>query len=202
MTDRNDLALVLSSGVPIVVIETTDEARFLELLTDIAVSTTSAEYRPLFRWSITDGLQRLDLDLEPQRHNVEPRDVLGHIRSVSKPGLYALLDFHPFLNDPVNTRLLKDIAITGADQGTVVLQVEVHEDGKAHNIRVVRSLGLGLDEKAVQAVEQWKFIPGRKEGKPVKVAATIEVRVPISNSFGRHATARVSISPSRSTASW
>jgi len=60
-------------------------------------------------------------------------------------------------------------------QGTVVLQVEVHEDGKAHNIRVVRSLGLGLDEKAVQAVEQWKFVPGRKEGKSVKVAATIEV---------------------------
>jgi TonB family protein len=43
-------------------------------------------------------------------------------------------------------------------QGTVVLQVEVHEDGKAHNIRIVRSLGLGLDEKAVQAVEQWKFV--------------------------------------------
>jgi TonB family protein len=56
-----------------------------------------------------------------------------------------------------------------------VLQVEVHEDGKAHNIRIVRSLGLGLDEKAVQAVEQWKFVPGRKEGKSVKVAATIEV---------------------------
>jgi TonB family protein len=60
-------------------------------------------------------------------------------------------------------------------QGTVVLQVEVHEDGKAHNIRIVRSLGLGLDEKAVHAVEQWKFVPGRKEGKAVKVAATIEV---------------------------
>jgi hypothetical protein len=126
MTDRHDLSLVLSSGVPIVVIETTDEARFLELLTDIAVSTPSAAYRPLFRWSITDGLQRLDLDLEPQRHNIEPRDVLGHIRSVSKPGLYALLDFHPFLTDPINTRLLKDIAIAGADQGTVVLLIS-HE---------------------------------------------------------------------------
>ncbi len=60
-------------------------------------------------------------------------------------------------------------------QGTVVLAVEVWPDGGAHNIRVLRSLGLGLDEKAIQAVEKWKFVPGKKEGKPVRVAATIEV---------------------------
>jgi TonB family protein len=60
-------------------------------------------------------------------------------------------------------------------QGTVVLAVEVWPDGIAHNIRVLRSLGLGLDEKAIQAVEKWKFVPGRKDGKPVRVAATIEV---------------------------
>lgn len=60
-------------------------------------------------------------------------------------------------------------------QGTVVLAVEVWPDGLAHNIRVLRSLGLGLDEKAIEAVEKWKFQPGRKDGKPVRVAATIEV---------------------------
>ncbi len=60
-------------------------------------------------------------------------------------------------------------------QGTVVLAVQVWEDGRAHNIRVVRSLGLGLDENAVHAVRQWRFAPGMKARKPVKVAATIEV---------------------------
>ncbi len=60
-------------------------------------------------------------------------------------------------------------------QGTVVLAVQVWEDGRAHNIRVVRTLGLGLDEKAVHAVRQWRFAPGMKARKPVKVAATIEV---------------------------
>lgn len=59
--------------------------------------------------------------------------------------------------------------------GVVVLAVEVWPDGRAHNIRVVRSLGLGLDEKAISAVQQWEFVPGRKEGAPVKVAAQIEV---------------------------
>ena len=60
-------------------------------------------------------------------------------------------------------------------QGTVVLYVEVDASGHARNLRVVRSLGLGLDEKAIEAVKKWKFKPGYKDGKPVTVAATIEV---------------------------
>jgi periplasmic protein TonB len=60
-------------------------------------------------------------------------------------------------------------------QGTVVLYVEVDPSGKAKNLRVLRSLGLGLDEKAIEAVNKWKFKPGFKDGKPVTVAATIEV---------------------------
>jgi periplasmic protein TonB len=60
-------------------------------------------------------------------------------------------------------------------QGTVVLSVEVDPSGHAVNPKVVRSLGLGLDEKAIEAVRKWKFKPGYKDGKPVTVAATIEV---------------------------
>ena len=60
-------------------------------------------------------------------------------------------------------------------QGTVVLYVEVYPDGKAHNLKVLRSLGLGLDEKAIEAVNKWRSRPGYKDGKPVPVQATIEV---------------------------
>jgi len=60
-------------------------------------------------------------------------------------------------------------------QGTVLLYVEIDPDGKAQNIGVKRSLGLGLDEKAIEAVQRWKFKPGTKDGMPVTVAATIEV---------------------------
>jgi hypothetical protein len=42
-------------------------------------------------------------------------------------------------------------------------------------IKVVRSLGLGLDEKAIEAVAKWKFRPGMKNGQSVAVQATIEV---------------------------
>jgi len=123
MSDRHDLEIVLRSGVPIIVIETAEEARFLELLKRIALESSAAGYRPLFRWTVTDGLQRLDLDLEPQRHAIEPPDVLGHIRAVDKPGIYALLDFHPFLEDPVNTRLLKDIALAAEVNRSVIVLV-------------------------------------------------------------------------------
>jgi TonB family protein len=60
-------------------------------------------------------------------------------------------------------------------QGTVLLYVEVVPDGTAQNIVVRRSLGLGLDEKAIEAVRRWKFRPGTKDGQPVTVQATIEV---------------------------
>jgi TonB family protein len=60
-------------------------------------------------------------------------------------------------------------------QGTVVLYAEVGPDGAAHNIRVRRGLGLGLNDKAVQAISQWKFKPGARAGQPVTVSVTIEV---------------------------
>jgi len=59
--------------------------------------------------------------------------------------------------------------------GTVVLQLIVDATGKARDIKVVRSLGLGLDEKAIEAVNKWKFRPGVRNGQPVAVMATIEV---------------------------
>ena len=111
MDKQRDLELILRSRVPIVVIETHDESRMLDLLKTIAISRATDGYVPLFRWTITDGLQRLDISLEPQLHNSDPSEVLKHIRAVRKPGIYVLLDFHPYLEDPVNVRLLKDICI-------------------------------------------------------------------------------------------
>ncbi|HEU0138978.1 MAG TPA: TonB family protein [Bryobacteraceae bacterium] len=60
-------------------------------------------------------------------------------------------------------------------QGTAVISVEIGLDGKPGNLKIQRSLGLGLDEKAIEAVNQWKFEPGTRNGQPVTVAATIEV---------------------------
>jgi TonB family protein len=60
-------------------------------------------------------------------------------------------------------------------QGTATLSVDVDPSGAATNIKVIRNLGLGLDEKAIEAVRQWKFEPGVKDGKPVTVPVQVEV---------------------------
>jgi TonB family protein len=60
-------------------------------------------------------------------------------------------------------------------QGVVMLYGEVDINGRLRNIRVTRGLGLGLEEKAVEAVKQWRFRPGTRDGKPVVSAAAIEV---------------------------
>jgi protein TonB len=60
-------------------------------------------------------------------------------------------------------------------QGVVVLYVVVDEKGMPRDLRVIRPLGLGLDEKAIEAVQKWRFRPGFLQGKPVPVAATVEV---------------------------
>ena len=106
MDRRQDLEIILRSRTPLIVMETRDESRVLRMLQAIGMQSSSAEYMPLFRWTITDGLQRLDIDLAPQLINSEPADVLRHIRAVSKPGIYVLLDFHPYLDDPVHVRLI------------------------------------------------------------------------------------------------
>jgi len=60
-------------------------------------------------------------------------------------------------------------------QGAVLLSIVILPDGTTTNIRVVRPLGLGLDEKAIEAVQKWKFRPSLKDGKPVAVSANVEV---------------------------
>jgi TonB family protein len=60
-------------------------------------------------------------------------------------------------------------------QGTVVLRITVNTDGSVGDIQVRRSLGLGLDEKAIEAVQKWTFIPGKKDLVAVPMQADVEV---------------------------
>jgi TonB family protein len=60
-------------------------------------------------------------------------------------------------------------------EGKVVLQFIVDTTGQAREIHVLRGLGMGLDEKAVEAVNAWKFRPGTRGGKAVAVQGTVQV---------------------------
>lgn len=68
-----------------------------------------------------------------------------------------------------------DEARRAKHQGTVVLYVEIDTDGNIRKIEIRKGLGLGLDEKATEAVKQWKFKPGTKDSQPVIVGAIVEI---------------------------
>ena len=68
-----------------------------------------------------------------------------------------------------------DAARQAKYQGTVQMTVVVDTDGRVRDPRLVKSVGMGLDEKAIEAVKQWKFKPGMKDGRPVPVYAQIQV---------------------------
>jgi TonB family protein len=66
-------------------------------------------------------------------------------------------------------------ARTANFQGSVSIQLIVDSQGNPQNVRVVRHLGMGLDEKAIEAVRQYRFKPAMYEGHPVAVQLLIDV---------------------------
>jgi TonB family protein len=68
-----------------------------------------------------------------------------------------------------------DAARRQAIEGDVVLEIVVRNDGSVGNVRVRRTLGAGLEQKAIEAVRQWRFIPARRHGSPVDVVVDVSV---------------------------
>jgi protein TonB len=72
---------------------------------------------------------------------------------------------------PQYTAKAKDAKI----QGTVVLECVVETDGRVGDVKVARSLDEDLDLEAVKAARQWRFEPGKKDGKAVRVRIALEM---------------------------
>ncbi|HFD11259.1 MAG TPA: AAA family ATPase, partial [Crenotrichaceae bacterium] len=121
--DSSDLEVLVRSNIAIIIIETVEEKKAIDLLLNLSFKLTI----PLFKWTITNGLNRIDLDLSdpglpPESKLHKPVEVFEKIREARKPVIFALTDFHPFLDDPVHIRLLKDVALNHDQVGhTLVL---------------------------------------------------------------------------------
>lgn len=121
MPDINDLSLIIDSNIPIVVLETHDEKRALELLTQVAMKKRLGFHC----WSITEGLNRIGFGGAAKENDdsTSPATALRSIQKITEPALFALCDFHPFLpGNPEHVRQLKDIALNyDSLQHTLVL---------------------------------------------------------------------------------
>ena len=102
---------------------------------------------------------------------------------VREPEAYASATRASSVGDPITTPTLltqvlpeySEEARRAEYQGTVILETIVRRDGTVDVVRVARSLPFGLNEKAIEAVRQWRFRPGMRNGEPVDVEIKIEV---------------------------
>ncbi len=94
----------------------------------------------------------------------EPGSGMGSRGGLTPPVLLWKVD--PDYSDPARTAKV---------QGVVVLRIEIDQAGQIREMRVDQSLGLGLDEKAMEAVRRWRFRPGMRDGRAVATSGLVEV---------------------------
>ncbi len=123
----HELEVLLASRFPLIVVESREEARILALVREASLKIRRGRGWGVFQWTVTDGLRRLDVDMGgPQRTLAEPSQLLKHLRGTTMAGVYVLLDFHPYVGNPVHVRMLKDIA-QGYEQVARTLVLVSHE---------------------------------------------------------------------------
>lgn len=106
MTDHQDLVALLRARTPLLLIHSVAETDVVDGFRRAIVPSL----RPLYRWSITAGLRRIDLDADDaDAAPVDATLVLQAIKRQRVPAVYLLLDFQPCLRYPVVVRLLREI---------------------------------------------------------------------------------------------
>lgn len=163
MQDLHDLKLLLDSHVGLIVVETVEERRVIEMFGRLL----GADPRGLYLWSRSDGLNLVGHQ-GPKIIDPEPEAVLRTIKATPAAGVYLLLDFHPYLDEPLHVRLLKDIAQRHEKvPHTLVLlshKVEVPPELKAFTARFEVSLPTtaGLEQIVREEARRWTDQHGQK----------------------------------------
>ncbi|WP_374249086.1 AAA family ATPase [Thermomonas sp.] len=106
MSELLDLVALIRAETPLLVIETPDETRVMDLFRQSLMHT----WRALYRWSVTEGLRRLDMDREDAATTAPDLSAtLREIRDARQRGIYLLLDATPYLGYASYQRALRDI---------------------------------------------------------------------------------------------
>jgi AAA+ superfamily predicted ATPase len=113
-----DLEAIIRSRTPLIVVESGEEPHIVQMVRQIANRLQLKAYR----WTVTEGLQAFNPCDQPPQSVQKSQEVLNYIKNSASYSLFVLLDFHPYLEDAVIIRYLKDIALTySRHYSTVVL---------------------------------------------------------------------------------
>jgi AAA+ superfamily predicted ATPase len=120
MSELQDLVALIRADTPLLVIETPDEARVVELFRQSLMHA----WRALYRWSVTEGLRRIDMDRE-DADGIAPdlSATLQEIRNAGQRGIYLLLDAHPYLGYASYQRALRDLIQRRGSQPHVLVLI-------------------------------------------------------------------------------
>src|SRR2546422_10548515 len=113
-----DLAAIIRSRTPLIAVESNEEPQIVSLVRQLGNQLQLKTYR----WTVTEGLVAFEAADQPRDSVLKSQEVLRFITVSASYCLFVLLDFHPYLQDNVHVRFLKDIALAYSKHySTVVL---------------------------------------------------------------------------------
>src|SRR5450755_2872407 len=167
MTEIQDLATLIRAATPLIVIETSEENRVLDTFRHLIAEVL----RPLFRWSITDGLTCLDMATgASEQHDIDVAPdasaTLLAIKRNTEAGIYLLLDFQPYLRYTMTLRLLREICQrqnSGA-HSLVLISPKIELPEELEQVVTRFALSLPDSQALAQLVREEAFAYSRDNG--------------------------------------
>ena len=176
MTELQDLATLIRATTPLIAIETAEENRVIETFRHVIAQVL----RPLYRWSITDGLRRLDMATDgaddERAVDVAPDTTatLQSIKQTAEAGIYLLLDFQPYMRYTMTLRLLREVCQRqdSAAHTLVLISPKLELPDELETLATHFSLSLPDAQALAQLVREEAFSYSRDNGgKRVEIDA-------------------------------
>lgn len=104
----HDLEAIIRSRTPLIAVESNEEPQIVAMVRQIGRKLQLKAYR----WTVTEGLQAFEPCDQPQQSVVKSQEIFNFIKTSGSHSLFVLLDFHPYLEDMLHVRFLKDVALS------------------------------------------------------------------------------------------
>lgn len=186
MKEQRDLEIMVVSRFPIILVETHEELRFLDLLERVC----NLRQQPYFTWNVSQGLRRNGRsDRVPETKDAV--DLLRHIENTPQNGVYALLDFHPYLHDPVHVRLIKNIAQSyhKTERTLIFVSHQINFPPELERLVTRYTLSIpdqaGIRELLKEEVQAWEMHNDKVTGQQEAVDALIQHLLGLSGEDAR-----------------